>query len=196
MSGNPFDPGYYTSAQLRGFGFARVGEHVLVARNCTIIGLENITLGDNVRIDGPSSLIAPRGKIAIGSFVHVAMGCLLGGRGGIAIDDFSSLSQGVRLFTAIDDFSGQRLSNAVVPENLTGVRCAPIAIGRHVPIGTGSVVLPAVDIGEGAAIGIMSVIAQSIPAWSIYSGNPARKVGDRSRAVLSLEPRTRQEDLF
>jgi hypothetical protein len=58
-----------------------------------IIGLANITLGDNVRIDGFSSLIAPNGRIRIGSFVHIATACMLGARGGIEIGDFSSLSQ-------------------------------------------------------------------------------------------------------
>ena len=69
---NPFDPGYYTSPELRSFGFARVGENSVIARNCTIIGLENITIGDNVRIDGFTSLIAPNGRIRIGSYVHIA----------------------------------------------------------------------------------------------------------------------------
>jgi hypothetical protein len=44
---NPFDPGYYESDELRGFGFKAVGEGVKVARNCTIIGPENIELDDH-----------------------------------------------------------------------------------------------------------------------------------------------------
>jgi galactoside O-acetyltransferase len=140
---NPFDPGYYSSLELRSFGFARVGENCMVARNCTVIGLANITLGDHVRIDGFTSLIAPKGRIKIGSYVHIAGGCMLGARGGIELGDFSSLSQGVRIFTAIDDFSGNHLSNATVPEDLTGVQAAPVSIGRYVPIGSGSIVLPA-----------------------------------------------------
>lgn len=183
---NPFDPGYYTSLELRAFGFARVGENCLVARNCTIIGLPGITLGDSVRIDGFSSLIAPRGRIKIGSFVHVATGCLLGGRAGIEIGDFSSLSQGVRLFSAIDDFSGRKLSNAVVPADLAGVHSQPISIGQYVPVGSGSMVLPGVEIGEGAAIGAMSLVVQSLREWTIYSGNPAQAVGPRSRDLVSL----------
>src|SRR4051812_8382562 len=123
---NPFDPGYYRSEELRTFGFARVGENCAIARNCTIIGLENIVLGDNVRIDGFTSLIAPHGHIRIGSYVHIATACMLGARGGIEIGDFSSLSQGVRLFTAVDDFSGRKLSNATVPEELAGIQTAPV----------------------------------------------------------------------
>lgn len=184
---NPFDPGYYTSHELRAFGFARVGENSIVARNCTIIGLENITIGDHVRIDGFTSLIAPAGRINIGSHVHIATACMVGARAGVEIGDFSSLSHGVRIFTAIDDYSGRRFSNATVPADLAGVRSAPVSIGRYVPIGSGSIVLPGVHIGEGAAVGAMSMVIGSLEEWAIYSGNPARRVADRSRDLLRLE---------
>lgn len=191
---NPFDPGYYTSAELRAFGFARVGEHSMVARNCTVIGLANVTIGDHVRVDGYSSLIAANGRLVIGSYVHIATGCMLGARGGIEIGDFASLSQGVRVFTAIDDFSGQRLSNATVPERLTGIHTAPVRVGRYVPVGAGSMILPGVEIGEGAAVAAMSLVAQSLGAWTIHAGNPARPTGPRSRELLKLEARARGGD--
>jgi galactoside O-acetyltransferase len=184
---NPFDPGYYTSPELRAFGFARVGENSVVARNCTIIGLENITIGDNVRIDGFTSLIAPRGRIKIGSFVHIATGCMLGARAGIDIGDFSSLSQGVRVFTAIDDFSGRRLSNATVPEELAGVQSAPVRIGAYVPVGSGSMILPGVSIEDGAAVGAMSLVQRNLRGWTIHAGNPAKPIGERARDLLRLE---------
>lgn len=191
---NPFDPGYYTSPELRQFGFARVGEHCMVARNCTIIGLENVSLGDHVRIDGFTSLIAPRGRIAVGSFVHIASHCVLGGRAGITVGDFASLSQGVRLFSAADDFSGRRLSNAVVPAELTDVTSAPVRIGAYVPIGSGSMVLPGVEVGEGAAVGAMSLVAQNLAPWTMHAGNPARPTGPRSRDLLALEAPARAGD--
>lgn len=186
MTANPFDPGYYTSMELRAFGFARVGEGCMVARNCTIIGLANITIGDNVRIDGFTSIIAPAGKMKIGSHVHIATACMLGARGGIDIGDFSSLSQGVRIFTAIDDFSGRRMSNSQVPDDVLGVQTAPVTIGAYVPIGSGTIVLPGVDIGEGAAVGAMSLVPQSLAGWAIYTGNPAKKTGERARNVAQL----------
>jgi galactoside O-acetyltransferase len=191
---NPFNPGYYSSLELRSFGFARVGENSAVARNCTIIGLENIIIGDNVRIDGFASLIAPNGRIKIGSYVHIATACMLGARGGIEIGDFSSLSQGVRIFTAIDDFSGKRLSNSTVPQDLAGVQSAPVTIGRYVPVGSGSIILPGVQVGEGAAVGAMSLVPQSLREWTIYSGNPAKAVGARSRELLKLEAVARSRD--
>ena len=186
MNSNPFDPGYYTSLELRAFGFARVGEGCMIARNCTVIGLANITIGDNVRIDGFTSIVAPAGKLRIGSHVHIATACMLGARGGIDIGDFSSLSQGVRIFTAIDDFSGRRMSNSQVPDDVLGVQVAPVTIGAYVPIGSGTIVLPGVTIGEGAAVGAMSLVPRSLDGWAIYAGNPAKKTGERARNVAQL----------
>jgi galactoside O-acetyltransferase len=186
---NPFNPGYYSSLELRSFGFARVGENSAVARNCTIIGLENIVIGDNVRIDGFTSIIAPKGQVKIGSWVHIATGCALGARAGIEIGDFSSLSQGVRLFSAIDDFGGRWMTSATLPPDLVRVEAAPIQIGRHVPIGSGSLVLPGVEIGEGAAVGALSLVNRSLAGWFIYSGNPVMEVRARARDLLALEAR-------
>jgi galactoside O-acetyltransferase len=184
---NPFNPGYYTSPELRSLGFARVGENSVVARNCTIIGLENVVIGDNVRIDGFTSIIAPRGRVKIGSWVHIASGCSLGARAGIEIGDFSSLSQGVRLFSAIDDYSGKWMTNSVVPPHLVRVEAAPIEIGRHVPVGAGTLVLPGVVIEDGAAVGALSFVNRRLAGWFIYSGNPVRKIGPRARDLLALE---------
>jgi acetyltransferase-like isoleucine patch superfamily enzyme len=48
---SPFDPGYFDSAELRTFGFKAIGENVQISRACNIVGLGNISIGANVRID-------------------------------------------------------------------------------------------------------------------------------------------------
>lgn len=184
---NPFDPGYFASAELRAFPFARVGENSAISRNCTIIGLQNITIGDNVRIDGFTSIIAPRGRLKIGNHVHIGIGCVIGARGGIELGDYSSLSAGVRLLSAIDDFGGRKMTNSTLPEGVLGIQAMPITIGRYVPIGTGSLILPGVEAGEGAAVGAMSLVRQSLKPWTIYAGNPAQPVAERARDLVSLE---------
>jgi galactoside O-acetyltransferase len=184
---NPFNPGYYHSLELRGFGFARVGENTAVARNCTIVGLENITIGDNVRIDGYSTIIAPKGRVRIGNHVHIASGCALGARAGIEIDDYCSFSQGVRIFSAIDDFSGRGMTSGTLPAEYVRIHAAPVSLGRHVAIGSGTLVLPGVAIGEGAAVGALSLVNQPLAEWTMHAGNPAKPIGPRSRDLLRLE---------
>jgi len=54
------------------------------------------------------------------------------------------------------------------------IRCAPVSIENNVFIGTGSIVLKGVTIGENSVIGAGSVVATSIPKNSIAAGNPCR----------------------
>ena len=181
---SPFNPGYFRADELRSLGFAHVGEGAAVARNCTIIGLENIRLGDCVRIDGFTSIIAQSGEVVIGDHVHICTSCVLGGRGGIAIGDFSSLSHGVRLLSAVDEYDGAYMTNSTLPSDVLGVRCAPIRLGRHVPVGSGSLVLPGAVIADGAAVAAMSLVSGSLPEWTICGGQPAVAIRARSRELL------------
>jgi len=56
----------------------------------------------------------------------------------------------------------------------------PILIGRGVFIGARSIIMKGVQIGDGAVIGIGSVVTRNVPPNSIYFGNPAREIGVRA----------------
>ena len=53
-----FNPGYFDCKDLIHMGFGHVGNNVKIAKNSTIIGLKNIFLGDDIRIDGYTTIIA------------------------------------------------------------------------------------------------------------------------------------------
>lgn len=55
---------------------------------------------------------------------------------------------------------------------------AAVKIGRRVYIGAHSIVLPGVEIGDGAIVGAGSVVRRDVPAGKIALGNPAEIVGD------------------
>lgn len=186
---NPFDPGYYTEHELTGFGFRSVGTNVRVAKNMTIIGLSNISLGNNVRIDGYGTLIAtgPTGSISIGSFVHIGGWCYLSACDGIVMEDFSGLSQGVRIYSRTDDYTGEYLTNPTVPHKFTGLTCGTVTLKRHVIVGSGTVILPNVTLGEGAAVGALSLVNRSLLPWTVYFGSPAKRLMNRSQRLLELE---------
>jgi galactoside O-acetyltransferase len=184
---NPFEIGYYTSEELRTMGFAKVGDNVSIARNCSIYGLGNISLGNNVRIDGFCTLTAAGNRVTIGSYVHIGTSCLLLGGGGITLEDFSSISHGVKIFTGNDDFSGGHLTNPTVPAQFLKIHCAPVTLKKHAIVGAGSIILPGVTLEEGVAVGALSLVKRNLPAWTIYAGYPARKIGVRSQELLVLE---------
>ena len=54
-----------------------------------------------------------------------------------------------------------------------------IRLERDVWIGAGVIILKSVTIGEGAIVGAGSVVTKNIPAWEIWAGNPAKKIGLR-----------------
>lgn len=185
---NPFDSGFYLSPELRRFGFKQVGENVQIAKTCTIVGIENISIGDNVRIDGFCSLIAAgSGFIKIGNFVHIAAYCSLSASEGIELMDFSGLSQGVTIYTRSDDYSGEFLTNPTVPVNFTSIKRGMVTIGRHVIVGSGSTILPGVQINIGSSIGAHSLVTRNIEPWGIYFGAPAKRLKDRSQNLLEKE---------
>jgi galactoside O-acetyltransferase len=185
---NPFDPGYYGSEELRSFGFKSVGGNVLVARNCTIIGIENIELSDHCRIDGYCTIIAAGGWLRIGRYVHVHTSVVIGARGGVELGDYCGVSHGSQILSASDDFTGRWMTNSTLPEGCTKPTIAPIRIGRHVPIGTCCTILPGVTIGEGAALCSHSLVTRDVPEWVMVAGAPAEMRSRRNRRVLALAP--------
>jgi acetyltransferase-like isoleucine patch superfamily enzyme len=184
---NPFDSGYYGAHDLRQFGFKAVGENVKIAKDCIIIGLPNISFGNNVRIDSGTTIAAHSGPLVVGSYVHISGGCYIASAGGVTLDDFSGLSHGVKLFSGSDDYTGMSMTNPTVPSQFTNVKIAPVRVGRHVIIGVNSVVLPGCNLEDGCSVGALSLVTKSLEAWHVYHGNPVQKIKPRSKQLLEHE---------
>ena len=52
-------------------------------------------------------------------------------------------------------------------------------IGNDVWIGRESVIMPGVEIGDGAIIAAYSVVAKNVPAYTVYGKNPAKFIKNR-----------------
>lgn len=179
---------YLTADELRAAGFRAVGRDVRVHERASLYGVENITLGDFSRIDDFAVVIAT-GPVTLGRYVSIPNFCFLGGRHGIELQDYVTLAPGVKIFSASDDYSGEWMSGPVVPRELTGGPHGPVVLESHVLVGAGSVVLPAVRVGEGCSIGALSLVRESLAPWGVYAGVPARRLRDRRRDLLTLASR-------
>ena len=185
---------YYSPEELAALGLASYGEDVRVSRYAHLYGAETIRLGNHVRIDDFCIL---SGRITIGNYFHLAAGSLLyGGEAGITFDDYTTASSRCAIYALSDDYTGAFMTNPTVPEDFTNVRQAPVHIGRHVVLGTGTTVLPGIDIAEGCAAGAMTLFTQSTEPWGIYYGIPARRQKERRQDLLEqcrlLEERLRR----
>ena len=54
-------------------------------------------------------------------------------------------------------------------------------------IGACSVIFPNITIGEGTAVGAMSLVNKSLEDWKIYVGIPVRFIKQRSKSLLEKE---------
>ena len=115
-------------------------------------------------------------NIHLGSHVFINAGCRLQDQGGIYIDDGAFLGHDVVLAT---------INHSEDPEHRADMTFAPIHIGKNVWVGSKSVILPGVTVGDGAIIAAGAVVSKDVPANMIVGGVPARvlrpvKAGDRS----------------
>jgi galactoside O-acetyltransferase len=174
---------YLERSELLAMGFAAVGNHVFVSREATIVHPERVHLGSMVRID-PFSLIIARQPVRIGSHVHLGSSVTLNAAAEIAIGDFSGVSAGTKVFTTDDDYGGDFLTGPTVDPRLTNITTAPVVLEEHCIVGANCVILPGAVLEQGAAVGALSLIKGRLDAWTIYGGTPAKKLKERSRALL------------
>lgn len=178
---------FLTEKQLTEVGLAKFGKNVLISDKASIYNAKNISIGNNVRIDDFCVLSAGEGGIEVGNFIHIAAFCSIIGQGKITFNDFSGLSSRVNIYSSSDDYSGKFMTNPMVPSEFTNVTHAPVKIGKHVIIGSGSVVLPGVVLEEGVAVGALSLVTKKCSAFGIYVGNPAKRIKERKKELLVFE---------
>ena len=168
-------------------GFAFVGRNVVISDRASFYNCSRIRLGDNVRIDDFCVLSAGTGGIVVGSNVHLAVYSSFIGAGKITLSDFSNISSRVSIYSSSDDYSGEKMTNPMVPAAYTGVQSADVFLGKHVIVGCGSVILPGVTLEEGVAIGALSLVNRDCRTFGIYAGTPAQYIKERKRDLLKLE---------
>jgi galactoside O-acetyltransferase len=180
---------FYSVKELKKFKFRSIGKNVLIKKNVSLYFIENISIGNNVRIDDNVIIVASKKKnpVKIGDHVHIASNCYLAGSDGIEIMDFTTLAPGVLIFSGSDDYSGKKLTNPTVDKSYTGGKSGKVTLCKHVIIGAGSVVLPDVTIRQGSSVGALSLVNKHLNPWGIYSGIPVKKINSRHKDILKLE---------
>lgn len=172
---------FYDREELASLGFKSVGENVLISRKASIYSPGKISFGNNVRVDDFCIL---SGNITIKDNVHISAFCGLYGGGEIVIGNYSGCSQRCLLISASDDFSGEFMVGAVIPDEFKNVTYGKIELEDYVQLGANTVVLPNVIIKEGAVTGAMSLVNRSLDEWSINYGVPCKFQRERKRELI------------
>lgn len=171
--------------QLERMGFKSLGRNVRISDKASIHNVDQIEIGDYSRID---DFCVVSGNVRIGRNVHVAVFCnVAGGEKGVTLEDFSGLAYGCHVFSQSDDYGGDYLTNPTVPDAYKCEIKEAVTVGRHVIVGTQSIVFPGVVLAEGTSVGAQSMVTKSTQPWSIYFGSPAKRIKARKRDLLALE---------
>ena len=118
------------------------------------------------------------GRISVGDDTYI------GEHGNLRASEAASIEIGARclvaqLCTIVASGHDIRGRNAVAlrPSVAKG---GGVRIRDDVWLGAGCVVVTGVEIGDGAVIGAGSVVTHDVPAYEIWAGSPARKIGERT----------------
>ncbi len=182
---------FYSKEELKNIGFKKCGENALISKKASIYSPDQIEIGDNVRID---DFVLLSGRIIIGNRVHIsAYVALYACEKKIEIKDYAGISPKTTIFSQTDDYSGGYMANAMAPDEYRNVTKEEVVVGKYVQLGASCVVLPGVIVGEGTAVGAMSLINKSLDEWSIYVGIPCKKIRDRKKRILDYEKKMKNK---
>lgn len=160
----------------------RFGDNVRIHRTVLFFG-ENVQIGSNVRIDCYSVITSDK-PVIIGSNIHIGAGGHIFGTAGVTIYNFCNISSRCSIFSTSDDYTQGYMTNPTVPEEFKYVTCAPVVIEKHVIVGCGSIIMPGVTLGTGAAVGAQSFVNKNIADFHIVGGTPIKVLGKRNKGRL------------
>jgi virginiamycin A acetyltransferase len=124
-----------------------------------------VQIGRYTSINGPNTdIYALKTHVKIGNFCSIARN--------VSIQEYNHILQRCSSYFIMHHVFNEDFLNEIESKG-------PIIIGNDVWIGTQSVVLTGVTIGDGAVIAANSVVNTDIPPYAIAAGTPAKVVGYR-----------------
>ena len=162
-----------------------IGKKCNVGSGFSIIGPENICIGDNfsagknlsletwAKYQGEETGTVP--ELNIGNCVTMAANCYISCMDKITIGDGTLL--GVNTFIC-DNYHGRNTPEelAISPSKRKLWSKGPVIIGKNVWTGRNVCIMPGVIVGDGAIIGANSVVTHNVPVGGVAAGSPAKVI--------------------
>ena len=135
---------------------------------------EFLHFGSGVRLEARVTIAAPE-RLHLGDNVGISQGCYINAVGGCRLGKGCQLAEGCVILTTEHIYSeGDALPYAKMR------LIKPVCLEDYVWVGARVAIAPGVRIGEGAIIGMGSVVMQDVPPLAIAVGNPAKVIMYRS----------------
>lgn len=136
---------------------------------------KNISLGEDVVVKEGARVCAcnAEAKVSIGARTTIGYHNFIFASSGISIGEDCLIAPFVYIVDSNHKVSREKLIN--LQEN----EVAPIVIEDGVWVASNVTILKGVTIGKGAVIAANSVVNKDVPAFEIWGGSPAVKIGER-----------------
>jgi maltose O-acetyltransferase len=131
--------------------------------------------GKNVLIDKTVHISNPE-KVILKDNVVLSFGTYINSIGGVYIGANSAVTQNCVIISSSHHY---RNAESIPWDKVLELK--PVIIRDNVWFGIGVNIMPGVEIGEGAILGMGAVITKSVPPLAIVLGNPAEIIAYRSK---------------
>lgn len=117
-------------------------------------------------------------SIKIGDYSVVGPEVLLDGRNGLTIGKSVVIAYRTTIFTEHHDYNSPTFD------------CVgkPVTIDDYAWICSNTIILPGVNIGEGAVVAAGAIVTHDVEPYSVVAGIPAKKIGERNKTELNYKP--------
>jgi acetyltransferase-like isoleucine patch superfamily enzyme len=154
------------------------GKRVRVTRMPFVVGHTKIYVGDDVNFFGKMDVFSGRifdePRLILHNRVDIGHNVVFVVNKEIVIEDDVNVASGVRFMDS--DAHPRDAADRIADLPPKPEEIKPVRICKNAWIGQNAFILKGVTVGEGAVVGVNSVVVTDIPPYSVAMGNPARVV--------------------
>ena len=164
--------------------FKSIGKDVFIDSRAIIKRPHLVEFGDHCAVDAGVYITT---AAFFGSYIHIGpYVTIIGGeKSEFIAENFCTIAAGSRIICKGEEHLGFGLIGPTIPYEYSDKYIGgKIVISQFANVLTNAVIFPGVTIGEGAVIGANTVMHVDAEPWTIYMGNPARKIKKRDGAKM------------